>query len=389
MYNAELIDETIEALTFAAGTKGFVFIDIHPRIQRAKKGHVLDIVFRIEPGKRVYVEKINITGNSRTRDNVIRREFRLSEGDAFNRVLIDRSRTRVRALGFFKDVDIKEEAGSAPDRTVLNVKVTEQATGELSVGAGYSSQEQFLAQLSYTERNLFGRGQFLRASVSFSRIQQQYQFGFTEPYFLSRPLAAGFSVYHTETDFSQADYNSSSSAASFFLGFPVSEYGRVTPRYTYRVDSLIADPNAPLSIQLAEGDATTSSIGYTYSYDTRDDPLKPTKGLVFVISQDFAGAGGQQKYVRTESNIVLYHDLFDPDWIGSFSVSTGYIGGYGGHDVRVNDRFFKGASSFRGFEIAGVGPRVTQKCVTEVDATGETVCVAGSKQSNAALGAQA
>jgi len=389
VYNAELIDKTIEALTFAAGTKGFVFIDIHPRIQRSKKGRALDVVFRVEPGKRVYVEKINITGNSRTRDNVIRREFRLAEGDAFNRVLIDRSRTRVRALGFFKDVDIKEEAGSAPDRTVLNVKVTEQATGELSVGAGYSSQEQFLAQVSYTERNLFGRGQFLRASVSFSNIQQQYQFGFTEPYFMGRPLAAGFSVYHTETNFRQATYTSSSSAASLFLGFPVSEFGRVTPRYTYRIDELTADRNAPLSIQLAEGNATTSLLGYAYSYDTRDDPIKPTKGLVFVLSQDFAGVGGQQKYLRSESNIIFYHDLFDPDWIGSLSVSAGYITGYGGRDVRVNDRFFKGASSFRGFAIAGVGPRVTQKCVTEVDATGTTVCVAGSKPSTAAVGAQA
>ncbi|MGQ0741630.1 MAG: outer membrane protein assembly factor BamA [Alphaproteobacteria bacterium] len=388
-YNAELIDKSIEALTYAAGVKGFVFVDIRPRIQRSKSGRALDIVFRIEPGKRVYVEKINITGNARTRDDVIRREFRVAEGDAFNRVLIDRSRTRVRALGFFKDVEIKEEPGSAPDRTVLNVKVTEQATGEFSVGAGYSSQEQFLAQVSYTERNLFGRGQFLRASVSISAVQQQYSFGFTEPYFMGRPLAAGFSVYRTETDFTQADYFSSSNAASIFFGFPVSEYGRVTPRYTYRIDRLTAEKAAPLSVQLAEGNATTSLVGYTYSYDTRDDPIKPTKGLVFVLSQDFAGFGGRQKYLRSESNIIFYHEVFDPDWIGSLSVSAGYVAGYGGQDVRVNDRFFKGSSSFRGFEIAGVGPRIEQKCVTTVDATGTTVCVEGSKRSAAAAGAQA
>lgn len=389
IYNAELIDKSIEALTYAAGVKGFVFVDIHPRIQRSKKSQALDIVYRIEPGKRVYVEKINVTGNSRTRDEVIRREFRLAEGDAFNRVLVDRSRTRVRALGFFKDVDIKEEPGSASDRTVLNVKVTEQATGELSVGAGYSSQEQFLAQVSYTERNLFGRGQFLRASMSLSSIQQQYNFGFTEPYFLGRPLAAGFNVYHTETDFTQADYQSSSSAGTIFFGFPVSEYGRVTPRYTYKVDSLTANKDAPLSIQVAQGDATTSSFGYSYSYDTRDDPIRPTNGLVFAISQDFAGLGGQQKYLRSESSFTYYHDLFDPDWIGSFTLNAGYIGGYGGRNVRVNDRFFKGAGSFRGFEIAGVGPRTTQKCATTTDATGERVCVAGTKPSSAALGGQA
>lgn len=388
IYNAELIDKTIEALTFAAGTKGFVFVDIRPRIQRSKKGRALDVVFRIEPGKRVYVEKINITGNSRTRDNVIRREFRLAEGDAFNRVLVDRSRTRVRSLGFFKDVEIKEQAGSAADRTVLDVSVKEQATGELSVGAGYSSQEQFLAQLSYTERNLFGRGQFLRASASLSGIQQQYNFGFTEPYFLGRPLAAGFSVYHTETDFTQASYRSSSTAGSIFFGFPVSEFGRVTPRYSYRIDSLTADKSAPLSVRLATGEATTSSFGFSYSYDTRDDPIRPTKGLIFVLSQDFAGIGGQQKYLRSEGNFIFYHEVFDPDWIASFSVGTGYITGYGGKDVRVNDRFFKGAGSFRGFDIAGVGPRVTQECTTTVDATGEKVCIPGSKPSSAAVGGQ-
>ncbi len=389
IYNAELIDKTIEALTYAAGTKGFVFIDIHPRIQRAKKGNVLNIIFRIEPGKRVYVEKINITGNSRTRDEVIRREFRLAEGDAFNRVLVDRSRTRVRSLGFFKDVDIKEEAGSAPDRTILNVAVKEQATGELSVGAGYSSTEQFLAQLSYTERNLFGRGQFLRASVSYSTIQQQYNFGFTEPYFLGRPLAAGFNLYRTETNFSQADYSASTTGGSIFFGFPVSEFGRVTPRYTLKTDQLTAVGSAPLSVLLASGDTTTSLVGYSYSYDTRDDPIRPTKGITFLISQDIAGFGGQLKYLRSEANIIYYHDLFDPDWIGSISMSGGYINGYDGQNIRVNDRFFKGASTFRGFAIAGVGPRETRQCAPTTDATGATVCLPGSKPSSAALGGQA
>ena len=391
VYNAELLDKTIEALTFAAGTKGFVFVDIHPRVDRIKATHTLNVVFRIEPGKRVYVEKINVNGNTRTLDKVIRREFRLAEGDAFNRVLVDRSRTRIRALGFFKDVDIKEEPGSAPDRTVLNVNVKEQATGELSVGAGYSSQEQFLAQLSYTERNLFGRGQFMRASVSYSTIQQQYDFAFTEPYFLDRPLAAGFNIYRVQTNFTQADYQSTSTAAGVLLGFPVSEYGRVTPRYTYKIDSLVANNNAPLSIILAaSNNVTTSLLGYSYSYDTRDDPIRPTKGLVFAISQDFAGFGGQEKYVKNESSLTFYHDLFAENWIGSLSFSGGYINGYDGQDVREIDRFFKGGSSFRGFAIAGVGPRETTKCSITIDpATGQQTCVPGSKPQNAALGGNA
>ncbi len=391
IYNAELIDKTITALTFAAGTKGFVFVDIHPRIDRSKAAHVLNITYRIEPGQRVYVEKINILGNTRTLDKVIRREFRLAEGDAFNRVLVDRSRTRIRALGFFKDVDIKEQPGSAPDRTVLNVTVKEQPTGELSVGAVYSSQQQCLAQLSYTERNLFGRGQYMQASVSYSTIQQQYDLAFTEPYFLDRPLAAGFNIYRVQTNFIQADYQSTSSAASFLLGFPVSEYGRVTPRYTFKIDSLTANLNAPLAIQLAASNATTTSLlGYTYSYDTRNDPIKPTKGMVFALSQDIAGFGGQLKYLRNESNVIFYHDLFDENWIGSFAMSAGYITGYDGQSVRVNDRFFKGASSFRGFQIAGVGPRETAACATIRDpATGNIVCIPGTKKQSAALGGQA
>lgn len=390
VYNAELIDKTIEALTYAAGTRGFVFVDIRPRIQRNKAARTLDVVFRIEPGPRVYVEKINIRGNTRTLDRVIRREFRLVEGDAFNRVLVDRSRTRIRALGFFKEVEIKEEPGSASDRTVLNVNVKEQATGELSVAGGYSSQEQFLAQLSYTERNLFGRGQFMRASVSYSSIQQQYDFAFTEPYFLGRPLAAGFNVYRVETDFQQADYFSTATAASILLGFPVSEFGRVTPHYTYKIDRLSAIGNAPLSVRLAVGSATTSLLGYAYTYDTRDDPIKPTKGLVLAIRQDIAGFGGELKYLKNEGSIVFYHDIFDEDWIGSFTMSGGYINGYDGQDVRVNDRFFKGGSSFRGFEIAGVGPREESKCAVAIDpATGQEVCIPGTKAQSAALGGQA
>ncbi len=391
VYNAELLDKTIEALTFAAGTKGFVFVDIHPRVDRNKATHTLNITYRIDPGKRVYVEKINILGNTRTLDKVIRREFRLAEGDAFNRVLVDRSRTRIRALGFFKDVDIKEEPGSAPDRTVLNVTVKEQATGELSVGGGYSTQEQFLAQVSYTERNLFGQGQFMRASVSYSQIQQQYDLAFTEPYFLDRPLAAGFNLYRVQTDFTQADYQSTSSAASILLGFPVSEYGRITPRYTYKIDSLTADTNAPLAIQLAaENNVTTSLLGYSYIYDTRDDPIKPAKGIVFSLSQDIAGFGGDLKYLRNEGSLIFYHSLFDDDWIGSFSLSGGYINGYDGQDIRVNDRFFKGASSFRGFAIAGVGPRETSPCATTTDpATGQLECIPGTKKQTAALGGDA
>jgi len=357
IYNAELVDKSIDALTNAAGTKGYAFAEIHPRIRRDRDKHVIDVIFKIDQGPRVYVEKINITGNTRTLDKVIRREFRLAEGDAFNRVLVDRSRTRIKALGFFKDVDIKTTPGSAPDRTVLDVQVTEQSTGQLQLGAGYSSTSSFVGQFSYTQSNLFGRGQFLRASVALSSISKNYQISFTEPYFMDRPLSAGFDLYKYITNYDQAGYLSDTTAAGVRFGFPTSEYGSVGLRYTWRIDKISPYGNAPLAVQLAAGTAQTSSIGFSYGYNTLDDPIKPRTGLAFSMSQDFAGFGGSLKYLRNEASFVTYHPVIWDNLIGSFRLKGGYITGYGGQHVRLNERFFKGGDSFRGFKLAGIGPR--------------------------------
>jgi outer membrane protein insertion porin family len=357
IYNAELVDKAIDALTNAAGTKGYAFAEIHPRIARNRENHTIDVIFEVQQGPRVYVEKINITGNNRTLDKVIRREFRLAEGDAFNRVLVDRSRTRIRSLGFFKDVDIKPVPGSQPDRTVLNVAVTEQSTGELSLGAGYSSTSSIVGQFSYTERNLFGRGQYLRASVSISAISKEMQLSFTEPYFMDRPLAAGFDLYKILTDFQQADYRSDTTAGGIRFGFPTSEYGSVGLRYTYRIDKISPFAGAPTAIQLAAGTAQTSAVGYTYAYNTLDDPIRPRHGLTFQFSQDFAGLGGSLKYLRSETSFSYRRPVLWDEFVASFSMTGGYINGYGGQKVRLNERFFKGGDSFRGFALAGIGPR--------------------------------
>src|SRR2546423_3015388 len=234
VYNADLIDKSIEALTFAAGTQGFVFIEIRPPWHRNPMTKSIDLFYEINEAPRVYIERINIVGDTRTRDEVIRREFRLSEGDAFNRVLADRSRTRIRGLGFFKDVTIKEDPGTTPDRTALTVTVTEQPTGELALGAGYSSQQGLLLDFSYTERNLFGRRQFIRANVSIGTYQKDYDFRFTEPYFLGRPLSAGFLLYKVVTDFTrELGYLSDVSAFGLQFSFPVSEFGRISPHYNF------------------------------------------------------------------------------------------------------------------------------------------------------------
>jgi len=360
IYDGELIDKSIDALTNAAGVKGYAFAEIHPRLRRDHASHTMEVIFDVDQGSRVYVEKINITGNTRTLDKVIRREFRLVEGDAFNRVLVDRSRTRIKSLGFFKDVDIKPAPGSAPDRTVLNVKVTEQSTGDLSVGAGYSSQSSFVGQFSYTQRNLFGRGQYLRASIALSQVSKEAELSFTEPYFLDRQLAAGFDIYKVLTTVDQAGYESDTDAAGIRLGFPASEFGSVGLRYTYRIDNITPFSNAPQAVLQAAGQSTTSGLGYTYAYSTLDDPIKPRKGVTFEFSQDFAGFGGTLKYLRTESAFSVHHSLIWDDLIAKLIIRAGYISGYGGQKVRLNERFFKGGDSFRGFAIAGIGPRDTQ-----------------------------
>ncbi len=357
IYDAETVQKAIDSLTNAAGTKGYAFAEVHPRIARNRDNKTIDLIFDIAQGPRVYIGKINITGNSRTLDKVIRREFRLVEGDAFNRVLVDRSRTRIRALGFFKDVDVKNTPGSAPDRTDITVAVTEQSTGQLQLGLGYSSVSQLTGEFSYTEQNLFGRAQYLKASVSVSYIAKLYQFSFTEPYFLDRPLAAGFDIWKSQTDYQQATYSSDTTGVQFRLGFPISEFSSVGLRYSYQVSYVSPFGNAPLEILLAAGNTYGSIFGFTYSYNSLDDVMKPTTGMAFSVSQDFAGFGGNLKYIKTEAQYAAYRPLFDGAIINSLSMNAGIIQGYDGAGVPINYRYFKGADSFRGFAIAGIGPR--------------------------------
>ncbi|HEY1612719.1 MAG TPA: outer membrane protein assembly factor BamA [Rhizomicrobium sp.] len=356
-YNAELIDKSIDALTNAVGTKGYAFAEIHPRIKRDPKTHAIDVIFDVDQKPRVYIEKINVVGNSRTLDQVIRREFRLVEGDAFNRVLVDRSRLRIKSLGFFKDVDIKPLPGSQPDRTVLQVSVTEQSTGQLQLGVGYSSLSSFVGQFSYTEQNLFGRGQYLRASVEASTIEKNAQLSFTEPYFMGRPLSAGFDIYKIITDYQQVDYQGDTDAFGLRFGFPTSEFGSVGLSYTISYSTVSPFADAPTVIIDAAGSETTSSFGYSYSYNTLDDPIKPRKGFTFQFNQNFAGFGGNTKYIRTLIAGAYHHPLLWDEFVGTLSIKSAYIQPYGGQQVRLTDRFYEGGDSFRGFALAGVGPR--------------------------------
>lgn len=366
LYQDQKIEQATDALTFAAGAAGFAFVDVVPRYTANRQTHTVDVTFDVKEGPRVYVGRIDIVGNTRTLDYVIRRELLLTEGDAYNRVLVDRSKLQVKALGFFKDVDIQQTPGDAPDRTNLQVKVTEQPTGELSFSAGYSSVDRLVTDIGISERDFGGRGQDVRAEVSIGSLRQQVNLAFTEPKFLNRNLSAGWDLYSFRYDFTQyAGYESRSTGGDIRFGFPLSQYLTLQARYSLHTDQVVVSPSQcgdppTLSPVICDqvGSTLTSAPGYTLRWDRRNDPLNPTRGFYAQLSQDFAGLGGNVKYVKTVAEGGWYHG-FTPSWILSFTGSTGYISGWGGDYVRINDRFFEGGNTFYGFQIAGLGPRDT------------------------------
>jgi outer membrane protein insertion porin family len=337
-----------------------------PHYSANKKTRTVDLTFDVKEGPRVYVDRIDIVGNTQTLDYVIRREMLVTEGDAYNRVLVDRSKQQIKALGFFKDVDIKQLPGSAPDRTVLQVKVTQQPSGELSFSAGYSSVDRLVADVAVTQRDFGGRGQDVRAEVSIGYLRQLINLSFTEPRFLGRTLSAGYDLYVQRYDFSAyAGYTSNTVGASVRLGFPLGQYLSLSTRYSIHQDEIsvangeCGDP--PLlspAICSETGSTFTSAPGYTLRWDHRNDAFNPTRGFYAQMSQDFAGLGGTTKYVKTSLEGGWYHG-FSPSAILSITGNAGYITGWGGGTVLVNDRFYEGGNSFRGFQIAGIGPRDT------------------------------
>ena len=364
IYEDDKIEAATDALTFAAGAAGFAFVDVTPRYVPNRETKTVDVVFDVKEGPRVYINRIDIVGNTRTLDYVIRREMNVSEGDAYNRVLVDRSKNQVKALGFFKDVDVTETPATQPDRTNLQVKVTEQPTGELSFSAGYSSVDQLVLDLGISERNFRGRGQDVRARVSVGSQQKQVDFSFTEPRFLGRDLRAGVDLYSYRYNYSQTAYDTSSTGIGFRLGFPLTQNASMSLRYTLRSDRVTIDSSlcsgayASTVLCQQQGANVTSLLGYGVRLDRRNDPIQPTRGYYADLSQDLAGVGGDVHYLRTEGDAGWYHG-FNKDFILSATATAGYIEGWSGDPVRINDRFYKGGNTFRGFDTAGIGPRDT------------------------------
>lgn len=362
LYVGSLIEDSIETLTFAAGASGYAFVNITPRVSVNRDTQTVDIIYAISEGPRVYIERIEIIGNTRTLDRVIRREMDIVEGDAFNQALINVSQARVRRLGFFEEVEVEPFQGSQPDRARVQVSVTEQPTGELAFGAGFSSTDAFLIDFSISERNLRGRGQFLRLRVSASSRREQVDIRFTEPRFLDRNLAAGFDLFTVRSDFSrEASFETQSTGLSLRAGFPMTRALQAGLNYTIRTDEVSTFTGVTESISRAAGSRTTSLLGYSLNWNRVDDFNNPTNGFQLAFNQDFAGIGGDVRYVRSEFQGGIYRNFFRDDIVLSFSGSAGYLYSWGGDVARINDRFFKGGNSFRGFETAGIGPRVVRR----------------------------
>lgn len=359
-YDASKAEETIDAMTKRLGDLGYAFVDIQPILKRDKKTKTADLTYLVKPGPRVYVERINITGNVRTLDEVIRREFRLSEGDAYNNSKLQRSEQRLNQLGFFEKVDIKTEQGSAPDKTIVNADVTEKSTGEVSIGAGFSSTDGILGDFGISEKNLLGRGQELRTRVTMAARRKQIELGFTEPYFLDRDISAGFDIYRIKQEFlQQSSYNMNTRGVNLRTGYTLQEKLQHLVTYSIRENN-VTDvlPGASIYIREQVGSNVNSSISQSFIYDDRNNAMDPSRGSYFRFSQEFAGIGGDSRYLKHDVKASYYYPI-TTKLRASAIASGGYIFGIAGKDVRINDRFFVGGDDLRGFRNSGIGPRDT------------------------------
>ncbi|WP_368413130.1 outer membrane protein assembly factor BamA [Dongia sp.] len=357
-YNATLVDKSVQAIADRVGSLGYAFVDVRPRIQRDAENHILTLTYDIQEGPKVYVERIEITGNIRTQDKVIRREFRLAEGDAFSTAKMKRTEQRLRNLGFFEAVDIQTTPGSAPDKTVIKVKVAEQSTGELTFGAGFSTADGPLGNIGIRERNLLGKGQDLRANFTLSGKRSQVDVSFTDPYFLDKDLAAGVDLFHRRYNDVRGDnYDLTQSGFGLRMGYELTEYTRQTLGYRLSVDR-ISDVDNDLSeaIQDEKGYTIRSTISSDIIYDRRDSVVDPRDGYFISLSTDFIGAGGD---VTALQNVVRggYFYPFNDDISIGLSAEAGQIHPLFGDHLRVTDAFSLGGQNLRGFESSGVGPR--------------------------------
>jgi outer membrane protein insertion porin family len=383
-FNATDMETSVDNLIAALGDEGFAFVDIDPQITRRTEGKTptIDLAYQMKEGPRVYIERINITGNNRTLDEVIRREFRLAEGDAYSNTKLKRSEQRLNNLGYFEKVTVSTDQGSTPDKTVVNVDVVERSTGEITMGAGFSTSDGALADLGIRERNFLGHGQDLRARVMFAERRQQYDIGFTEPYFLGRELETGFDLYRTVQTFERnANFDREANGVNLRTAYKLGEKTKHQLRYGYELNEISnVDDDASIYIQQQEGEFVTSLIGQSLIFDERDNRFSPTSGAYFRANQDLAGLGGDDQFLRHEVQSEYYIPLAKK-WTLLFAGALGHIEGIS-DDVRISQRFFIGSKEIRGFANAGIGPR---DAATE-DALGGNTYYIGSAEVRFPLG---
>ena len=404
VYNADLVEKTVEAMTIQAARQGYAFANVRPRGDRNFETKTINLAFVVEEGARAYIERINIRGNTRTRDYVIRREFDLGEGDAYNRALIDRAERRLKNLNYFKTVKITNEPGSAPDRVVINVDVEEQPTGEFSVSGGYSTADGLIGEVSVADRNLMGRGNYAKASVSYGQYVRGFDLTFVEPFLFGYRMAGGIDLFARQNfRSSYVSYDSQTVGTNLRLGFALTEEIAFQPRYSFYQQKITlptqynncqfssnalinggtgvtpaneangsdtsvlangpfggcyADGEASLAIrkELAAGPVNVSLVGYTMSYNTLDNNKLPTSGLFAELRQDFAGVGGDVDFIRTSVETRKYYEVFS-DVVSVFKLQAGNISSWGGQQLRMLDHFQMGPNLVRGFSPAGIGPR--------------------------------
>ncbi len=377
-YNARLVEDSVDQLSTLAGNLGYASADIRPDFERDAATHTMGVTFNIAEARRTTVERIDVTGNTQTQDKVIRREFRVAEGDAFSTVQLRRSQDRINSLGYFQNrFIVEQQPGTSPDKVVLAANVEEKSTGELSLSAGYSSQESFLLQGSIRQRNFRGLGQDLQLSASTSAYARSVELGFTEPYLFDRNIAVGFDLfrrdyrsYSTLGDNDSTTYQQVSTGFQLRAAIPLTEYWSLSGRYKLSQDDVTLDTDtyytngacdAALAGQYlcdAVGSRLTSAIGYSFVFDNTDNRIRPTNGFRLTIGQDLAGLGGDTRYLRTTANATRWFNL-NSNFVLSAHAEGGYIDGFG-RDVLLTDRFFLGDPQLRGFDLRGVGPRVTR-----------------------------
>ncbi len=356
VFNRSKISESIELIKELAEGEGYSFIEINPRFSEQSENKTINIEINIDEGPRVYLNSINISGNTRTIDKVIRREIGLSEGDAYNKYIVNYSEDSIRSLGFFSEVEISDVRSDFPDKIDLIIDVEEKNTGEASIGAGYSSSTSGSINLGLRENNFLGKGQKLKFAASFANTRNTYDISITEPYFNNKNLSLSADLYSNFTDPTSVNYETEDLGIGFSLGFPLSSDKYINTKYSLYTSKIKPDSNATAYERLLGGTDTVSEIGYLFSFDKRNSRYKPSRGFNLTLSQDIAGLGGTSYYYRNKGAYNVYKRLSD-NLIGALKIEAGSVNGYNGKYQPLSSNFRLGGKKLRGFKSGKIGPK--------------------------------